>query len=166
MLKTFNKMYIRDRVRTRSLSGANLTVKKWQLRSLIFWLIRGQSFFEEAMEELRKRLATIGWRDKDFQAPTVILIRQWATHQCGTNQSCACVIIENVSTTAICIISGLLSIHRWLKVLITCGSSSGSLQRVQDWWIWRRLSSAGETWRTSTAEKRTVWGFIHRQGAL
>lgn len=160
-------MYIRDRMRTRSLSGASLTVKKWQLKSLSSQLMREQNVFEETMKELRKRFATIGWSDKDFQASTVILIRQWATHQCGTNQSCACVIIENVSTTAaIHIISGLLSIHRWLKVLFTCGSSSGSLPRAQDWWIWRWLSSAGETWRTSMAEKRIVWFNPQAGGAI
>lgn len=166
MLKTFNKMYIGDRVRTRRLSGASLTVKKWQLKSPSSRLIE-QNVFEETMEELRKCFATLGWSDNDFQAPTAILIRHWATHQCGTNQSCACVIIENVSTTAaICIISGNIFTHTWLKALITCGSSSGSLLHAQDWWIWQRLSSAGETWRTSMAEKRTVWGLIHRQVAV
>lgn len=161
-------MYIRGRVRTRSLSGASLTVKKWQLRSLSSRLIREQKFFEETMEELRKPSATIGWSDKDFQAPTVILIRQWATHQCGTNQSCACVIIQMFQP----LLPSVWSLgyhpptHRWLKALITCGSSSGSSPRAQDWWIWPQLSSAGETWRTSMAEKRTVCGSIHRQGAL
>lgn len=63
-------MYIRDRVRTRGLSGASLTVKKWQLRSLSSQLMREQNVFEETMKELRKRFATIGWSDKDFQAST------------------------------------------------------------------------------------------------
>lgn len=59
MLKTFNKMYIGDRVRTRRLSGASLTVKKWQLKSPSSRLIE-QNVFEETMEELRKCFATLG----------------------------------------------------------------------------------------------------------
>lgn len=48
-------------------------------------------------------------------------------------------------------------------MLVTYGSSSGSLPRAQDWWIWRWLSSAGESGRTSVAERR-VWAYPTGRG--
>lgn len=54
-------MYIGVSLRARGLSGASLTVKKWQLRRLSSWLMReSQNFLVEMMEELRKCSAVTG----------------------------------------------------------------------------------------------------------
>lgn len=148
-------MYIGVRLRARGLPGASLTVKKGQLRCLSSWLISEPKLLggdDGGAEEMfrrdrveRQRLPG-SYRDPH---PSISATSMW-------DKSIMCLCSNRKGfTDAVGVTTRFHSIPRFLKALITCGSSSGSLQRARDRRIWRRLSSAGGTCRTSVAEKIT-----------
>lgn len=159
-------MYIGVRLRARGLSGASLTVRKWQLRCLSSWWMRepkrlgGDDGAAEEMfrrDQVKRQRLPGSYRDPH---PSISDTSMW-----DKSIMCLCSNCKGF-TDAVGVTTRLHPIPGLLRAMVTCGSSSGSLQRARDWRIWRRLSSAGGTWRTSVAEKTTGGGSMRQQRAL